>query len=330
VKLKGLWSVLLLTCLLTSMTGIHSTLAQDSLPSVGGQRYFPKTGHWILGDFLKAYESIPDADLVYGYPITEAFDSTTFGKKVQYFEKARFELVPDNPPELRVHITELGRLLYEAGPTLPTPQNSTACKSFVETKNRVCYAFLDFYEAHGGEAQFGVPISNFELHDQRIVQYFQRARFEWHPELPDGQKVQLTNLGYSYFYVMNEDPQRLDPVPLYLPDRNKNNAPQTIIKLKVSAFTGHSILPRTGQQTIYIVVQDQNLLPVPGAETTLMVKYPSGRVERISVPGKTNAIGVISCQLDYHDQIPGMVDVFVTVYTDTLSSQSATSFSIWY
>jgi len=325
VKLRCLWSVLLI-CLLTSISGIHHSLAQESLPSDGGQRYFPITGHWVLGDFLKTYEGIPDPELIYGNPITEAFNSPTFLKKVQYFEKARFEYVPDNPPELRVHITELGRLLYEAGPTLPTPQNSTACKSFLETKNRVCYAFLDFFEAHGGEAQFGVPISNFELHDQRIVQYFQRARFEWHPELPEGQKVQLTNLGYSYFYRMDEDPLRLDPVALF----PSSSAPQTILKLKVSAFTADSILPRTAQQTVYIVVQDQNLLPVPDAEAIMMVKFPSGHVERLSVPGKTNALGVISCPLSYHDQIPGMVDVFVTAYTDTLTSQAVTSFRIWW
>jgi hypothetical protein len=326
VKMKGFWPALLLICLLASLYGIHPTLAQESLPPDGGQRYFPETGHLVTGDFLKAYESVPNPDLVYGNPITEAFSNPIFGKKIQYFEKARFEQVPSNPAELRVHITELGRLLYEPGPTLPTPGNSTACKTFLETKNRVCYAFLDFFEANGGEAQFGYPISNFELHDQRIVQYFQRARFEWHPELPEGQKVQLSKLGYTYFYTIGEDPARLDAVQI-LPG---SNMPQLVLSLKVSAFTERSVLPQTGQQTIYIVVQDQNLLPVHDAEVSLIIMFPSGQVEKIKIPGKTDGLGVLSYTISYHDQTPGMVKVVATAYYEKLKNQTETSFRIWW
>lgn len=325
MKAKGLWPAFLLICLLASLPGIHPTLAQENLPPAGGPRYFAETGHWVTSEFLKAYDSVPDPHQVYGNPITEAFYDPTFGKTVQYFEKARFELIPDNPPELRVHLTELGRLLYEPGQKLPTPENTTACKTFSETKYRVCYAFLDFFEAYGGEAQFGFPISNFESHDHLIVQYFQRARFEWHPELPLGQKVQLSKLGYLYFYTMREDPHRLDAA---LFDAG-NEIPQIILSLKVHAFIESPVLPQTGEQTIYIVVQDQNLLPVQDAEASLVIMYPSGLVERIQMPDKTNELGITSYTVNFHDEPPGMVNVVATALHDKVINQATTSFRIW-
>ncbi|MDW8405177.1 L,D-transpeptidase [Chloroflexus sp.] len=46
--------------------------------------------------------------------------------------------------------------------------------------NRV--GFLDFWRAHGQLHSFGMPISEELVIDGRIVQYFERARFEYHPE----------------------------------------------------------------------------------------------------------------------------------------------------
>ena len=49
------------------------------------------------------------------------------------------------------------------------------------------HGFLTYWQSHGGLAQFGYPITEiFEerLADGRVylVQYFERARFEYHPE----------------------------------------------------------------------------------------------------------------------------------------------------
>jgi hypothetical protein len=60
---------------------------------------------------------------------------------------------------------------------------------FPETRHTVAYGFRDFWLRHGGVAAFGYPIS--EEFDERdpatgkvfTTQYFERARFEWHPEL---------------------------------------------------------------------------------------------------------------------------------------------------
>jgi hypothetical protein len=66
---------------------------------------------------------------------------------------------------------------------------------FPETGRWVRDEFLDYYQSHGGLQTFGYPISE-RYTDQGIeIQYFQKARLEWHPHNPDPYKVQLGLLG---------------------------------------------------------------------------------------------------------------------------------------
>ncbi len=61
---------------------------------------------------------------------------------------------------------------------------------FAETNQCIQGRFLAYWQANGGLAQFGLPLT--EVFDEFIVsngrgayyhvQYFERARFEWHPE----------------------------------------------------------------------------------------------------------------------------------------------------
>lgn len=279
-----------------------------------------------MGDFLKAYLSIPKPEAIYGYPITEAFQEQTRGRIVQYFEKVRFELVPDNPPELRVRITELGSYFYApSGRELPLPASFPACKYFQETRKQVCYAFLDFFEANGGAAQFGYPLSNFEIQDELIVQYFQRARFEWHPELPQGKRVTITNLGYRYFYKIGEDPARL--LVARIPG---NDIPLPVLSLRVRAFPLSAVLPQTGPQTIFIIVQDQNLLPVSNATVTLVIKMPSGKDRRVVVPDSTNQSGISQYTFNFRDEPTGVAQVIVTAAYEAFRKQTITSFRVWW
>ncbi len=64
------------------------------------------------------------------------------------------------------------------------------------------HGFLSYWQAHGGLAQFGYPLSTESAEisptDGRLVltQWFERNRFEWHPENPDPQfRVLLGLLG---------------------------------------------------------------------------------------------------------------------------------------
>ena len=78
------------------------------------------------------------------------------------------------------------------------------CRYFVETGHYVCDQFLEFYDTRGGLEIFGYPLTE-AFNDPRLglfVQYFQRARMEWHPYNPDPYKVQLgllvDELGYRF------------------------------------------------------------------------------------------------------------------------------------
>jgi LPXTG-site transpeptidase (sortase) family protein len=63
---------------------------------------------------------------------------------------------------------------------------------FAETGHTLAYNFRQFYDRHGGLPIFGYPVTEVYIEDGRPVQYFERARFEWHATLA---LVQLGHLG---------------------------------------------------------------------------------------------------------------------------------------
>src|SRR4051794_24014468 len=75
------------------------------------------------------------------------------------------------------------------------------CQTFQQTGKTVCGRFLDYRQKNGGVAQQGYPLSNefaevSELNGkQYIVQYFERAVFEAHPENQPPYDVLLSQLG---------------------------------------------------------------------------------------------------------------------------------------
>jgi hypothetical protein len=313
--------------MLIANQGWQNTFAQVGSDQPDDRIYFEQHGHWVMGDFLTTYQSVPNPEQIFGYPITEAFFDQSIQRMVQYFERARFEYVPENPPELRVVVSPLGSLTYTSGRKLPVPKNFPGCRSFLETNYQVCYTFLDFFEEFGGAAQFGYPISNFEIHDGRIVQHFQRARFEWHPDNPNGNIIQLTDLGIEYFYTRGEDPSRLlaEPPPLVPGDP----IPRVILELKTRAFTEQPILSQEDKQTIYIIIQDQNLQPVPNAVVTLGIRFPNGQIEEMDIPGTTDKYGIFIYNFQYQQQPPGIAEIFVSASFDAFQDQAVTSFTIW-
>lgn len=289
---------------------------------VSGQHYFPETGHWVTGNFWSFYQSIPDPQRIYGYPITDAFQDSMTGEVVQYFQRARFELHPEAPVELRVQLTPLGKLLYNPAPAIEAPVILPACRLYSETGFRVCYAFLDFFDAHGGVSQFGYPISNFEIRNERIVQYFQRARLEWRPDQEGtGNWVGITDLGTEYFRVRGENQVRLLV--------NRNNMPQTILSLRVNAFPKKSVTPLSDEQTIYVVVQDQNRSPVANADVVVFFLTPSGEQGRIMLPA-TNELGLSQGTFQFNTRQQGMARIWVVVNYENLQQQTSSTFRIWW
>lgn len=215
--------------------GIWGAISQIATPatrippftSTPTRNYYPETGHSLSSGFL-AYWSRNGGLPVFGYPITEEFsepNSDTGGQyTVQYFERERFEYHPEN--QGTPYEVELGRLgaaqaqqsgLISTPPFTPLPANTpnTAnCTFFPQTGHRLCFGFRTYWQTHGLDfgdpgsngsqysfreslALFGYPISE-EFTDPATgltVQYFERARFEYHPNNPTQYQVLLGLLG---------------------------------------------------------------------------------------------------------------------------------------
>ena len=149
---------------------------------------FKETGKHVGGQFL-AYWKSHGGLAQQGYPISEEFQdiSATDGKTytVQYFERNRFEYHPEFAGTgnevlmglLGVEATK-GRTFAPESPVAITPNQSY----FPETQHTLKGSFLKYWQANGGLAVFGYPISPELLENGYLVQYFERNRFEYHLE----------------------------------------------------------------------------------------------------------------------------------------------------
>lgn len=312
--LKKSFAFIIMPCLLlASWAPVHAQ-TQES-------QYFNETGHNVTGEFLTFYKNNPNATFLYGYPITESFTSKD-GKKVQYFQRARFELRADLPEGQRIQLTPLGRETFSSTGALPV-NSAFACRTFTETGFSVCFAFLEFFDKYGGVTQFGYPISGFEYHENKLVQYFEKARLEWQPWRSEGQRVVVSDLGRVHFDKIGEDPALLAPVsPI-------GNAPVTITSLQVRAFAWKAVTLSSDNQVFFVIVQDQNAQPVANASCTAIVRWPNGVNDSTVITTNTNGVGIIS--LSFNNQPYGsLISTDITCKYDTLSAPTTTSFRIWY
>ncbi len=312
--LRRSFGLILALIMLGSVWSPARAQSQDS-------KYFSETGHNVKGDFWKFYNSNPNAIFLYGYPITEEFTDKN-GKLVQYFQRARFEYDSNLPEGQRVQLTQLGRETYvSTGPL--NVSNTLACRTYAETGYAVCFAFLEFFDLYGGVSQFGYPISGFEYHENKIVQYFERARLEWQPWKMEGQRVVVSDLGRMYFDNLGEDPGLLSPV------KPINNIGADIISLQVRAFVWKAVTLASDSQLIFVIVQDQNLQPVANSNCATVVHWPDGHTDSVALTTNTNGVGIVP--LSFISQPYGSL-----IYTDVactfsnLSGNTTTSFRIWY
>lgn len=157
--------------------------------------YFPDTGMSISFGFKRFFEQRGGVD-IFGYPITPEIQEHGF--TVQYFQRARFEYHPEHAgTRYEVQLGLLGDILT-SGRDFPkaTPVVTTANQRyFPETGHVVSGAFLRFFNARGGLDIFGYPISEVIQENGKTVQYFQRSRFEYDPQLPAQYQITLGLLG---------------------------------------------------------------------------------------------------------------------------------------
>jgi hypothetical protein len=171
--------------------------------------YFPITGHTLWGGFRDYWNAHGGLEQ-FGYPITEEFQevSPTDGKlyTTQYFERARFEWHPENKPPYDVLLGLLGRTITKGReneqPFLPTPaQASPGSIYFEATHHNMAPELAQYWQEYGGLPVYGYPISEPFMEVSQadgkpyLVQYFERNRLEYHPELPEAYRVSLGLLG---------------------------------------------------------------------------------------------------------------------------------------
>jgi len=290
----------------------------------GGAQFFPDTGHWLSGAFLDAYLAADNPKLVYGSPITDAFESEDTQLTVQYFERARFELHLDALNKQQVIKTPLGKSLYKPGKEVLIPENNRGCQVFPESHGyQVCYTFLRYFNRHGKAAQFGYPISNLEIQDDRFVQYFELARFEWRTENLPWERVVLSDLGRLYFDEIGENPERLYPT-------TQGKIIQTVKELKTRAYLEKAVTRKVSDQSIMVMVEDQNDVPVNNALVRIEIHLPSGEVIRNSGTLLTDKYGTARFSFSYQETQSGQALVKIQANFGKIMDSTATTFRLWW
>lgn len=166
------------------------------------ERCFAETGQCISGRFREFWEQ-HGGQAVFGVPISPRRGEVVGGRlrQVQWFEYHRMELHPENFPPDDVLLSNLGSyyLHNEEKPPRDMPSGHFDCVYF-ETGFNVCGEVLALWHSYGLEldgrpgfseienrALFGAPLTGgygftFPSGHGYIVQWFERARFEVHPE----------------------------------------------------------------------------------------------------------------------------------------------------
>ncbi|MCP4538352.1 MAG: hypothetical protein GY832_14545 [Chloroflexi bacterium] len=320
----------------TLFSGASATYAQ---PPSNDCRYFAETGYYVCDAFLGFFDARGGLE-IYGNPITEAFNDPILGLRVQFFQNVRMEFHPYNPFPYQV---QLGLLVDELGYRFPPARsdkiptfNTNLRHYFPETRHVVEYSFLEHFRENGGIDTFGYPRSEFMYEDGRIVQYFQRARMEWHPEITSGSQMRLTSLGEIYverFGIPDVSDEPVPPqigVPTPVPPPPTATPPSTVTKLNVSASVRYVITGREGGQTVFVYVTDQLQQSVPGASVRMVVQYPSGD-QFYEFEELTNDSGFTGFYFDILPASPGQkVVIAVAVTYKSLTGTTQTFFLPWW
>ena len=211
---------------------------QPAQPSYAAQRCFTETNQCMDGRIAEFWEQNGGL-AVFGFPIGGVEQISVDGKNItaQRFERNRLELHPENKRPYDVLLGRLGadRLGQQGRDWFGFAKSSDTggCRVFVETGHAVCGAILKAWRSNGLQidgkkavsdaeslALFGMPLSGLmteTLSDgkQYQVQWFERARFELHPENAAPYDVLLGLLGNEVTTKPATPPTPVPHDPLY-------------------------------------------------------------------------------------------------------------------
>ncbi|NJP06644.1 MAG: hypothetical protein HC837_13945 [Chloroflexaceae bacterium] len=198
----------------------QATQAQDD------QRCFAETGFCIYGR-IRAFWEQNNGLRVFGLPITNQTKQVIEGRglQVQWFERNRLELHPDQEAPYDVLLGRLGADYIDAEELAFEPgEPREGCQFFAQSGFSVCGEILTAWRRYGlnldkrtevtereSLALFGLPLSNeyratLSNGQAYEIQWFERARFEYHPDQESPFNVQFGLLGNELLTMVSALP----------------------------------------------------------------------------------------------------------------------------
>jgi hypothetical protein len=316
VRMRRLFVVIALVLSALSLAPIHAAT---------GVLYVTATGHYMRGvfrDFWDKNGGLPN----FGYPLTEEYVDAQTGRIYQYYERARFERAQASSTTVQLGL--IGREVL-GNRTFATAQpiaNSAQRRYFSETRHIVQYGFKETWETRGGLPIFGLPLSE-EIEEQladgqvHTIQFFERARFEYWPNLPPGQRVLLGALGRQLA------PSALTPplapgAPPAGPITVTPPAPPSLARPIIPDSKNARVTPQAGQPGQTFVFEATGFQG--GERVSLWVNVPDGSVVGANSQVTADAQGAITAgKVQYTSDSKAPLGVWSIVGQGTASGRTA-------
>ncbi len=257
---------------------------------------------------------------VFGLPLSPAANEQVGDQKykVQYFERARFEYHKGDPLPYDMLLGRIGadQLAAQGRDWQTFPKaDAGAPHYFAASGHAIAPQFWSFWSSNGLEfdgnkkaksmaeslALFGVPISEAQMEpgadgQQYLTQWFERAKFEYHPENKPPYDVLLARLGAD---ALQHRPAQIKPAKTPAPAISQAigcppNAPPAAEGAQ--AWMGIAEPNAPDLDNAVCVRLTVNGAPVQGAQASAVVHFSTG--DRNFGPATTGADG--QAQIDFN------------------------------
>ncbi|PDW02260.1 cellulase family glycosylhydrolase [Candidatus Viridilinea mediisalina] len=263
---------------------------------------------------------------IFGYPLGSASSAEAVEGQAlttQWTERNRLEWHAANPPAYRVLLGRIGaERLAQLGRDWATEPPEAGpipgCLWFAETGRNVCdqgegVGFRSYWETHGlrqpglsayerSLALFGLPLTSAAPEPGPdgtpiMTQWFERARFEWHPDNPEDFRVLLGLLGHEVQRVAPSQPATppwaaLSPIGIEINRNRVGPLAERIAEVgfswvRYNGIRWDEVEAERGQRdwtTLQRVEQELAAISAQGGTTMLVVRGAPAWAQ--AVPGK--------------------------------------------
>ena len=339
---------LMLLIVLAALAPAHARATETCLPN-------QPAGTVCLDDTFTSFWQANGGLPVFGYAIAAAGPERNADAPqefvTQWTERNRFELHSENRAPYQILLGRMGaerlaQLGHDAAGEGRENGPIAGCLWFEETGHNVCdqddgQGFKTYWQSHGlnlsgldtyrrALALFGLPLTAAREEQSAdgetlLTQWFERARFEWHPSNPSEYRVQLGLLGAELRADRNQPPGTASIFGV------------TISNGFVGATAGRAAAARANwvRQSGFLWSEIE---PTPGAREWSRVAGLEADLQALAAQGLT-AIAVVQSTPAWAQQIPGhscgaikpeALDAFAGFMRDLVARYSAPPYNIRY